>query len=109
MATQGMITLTRDNEVRMKIIAGCNGGFVIDTLNQIMEAIDDKTRLPAIYAIALAAKLGCKKCLVILTKTGIYHELDEPISDLYRETFEKRRFNPRWDNGRIGMYIEMEV
>lgn len=97
MATQGIISIMKNNRVFIKIICGCDGynaKKLVDTIkNNKLENIQD------IYNAAIKDKFGCKDCLVVMNTDNIFFEGDGDIGQLYREKFDDPSFNPRWENG----------
>lgn len=99
MATQGMITVLKNQMVVMKIIAGSNG--------QKSERVAQKIRknwplsIDEAYKIALKTGLGSKNCLVVLTADDCRYDGDDDLSELYRENFDQPSFNPRWRCGLV--------
>lgn len=97
MATQGIISVISENEVVMKVIAGCDG-YLSPTAAKAIKAEWPVTPERA-YDPCLQTGLGCDDCLVVMDKTTIISKFDEDVGPLYRETFSDPNFNPRWKNG----------
>ncbi len=96
--TQGLVTIQKDGKVVVKIVAGCNGKIA----KTLASAIQDLGRVPKLreaYDLAQKAGFGSKECLVVVGARSFFHQCDEPLSQLFRETFKQPRFNPRWDLG----------
>jgi hypothetical protein len=108
MPTNALISITKNGETYVKIIAGCEGqraGLVVKELMSRMLA-DEQTDLKDIYNIAKEKKLGCEECLVVMSETEILYEGFDEVAPGYRETFDDPRFNPRTSKGDLGyLYI----
>ena len=97
MATQGLVTVKEQGKVVMKVIAGCDGYYaknLADALRTNWPVDADEA-----YHIANDLKFGCSECLVVLTQDNSRFDGNGELGDLYRETFSKPRFNPRWKCG----------
>lgn len=105
MSTMGMVTLRSKGKVVMKVVAGCNGNLVREVANQLRAVWPvDANRA---YDFMEEIGFGCDDCLVVITALEIaYRGGDEPLSPLYRETFEQPEFNPRWDAG-LSEFLEV--
>jgi hypothetical protein len=105
MATQGIVTVTKDEAVVLKVIAGSDGKNakkLAATLREMRPPFVAKQ----VYAIAKQCKFGSEHDLVVLTEKVEYSKCIEPISPLYRSTFSQPQFNPRWECG-IADYVEV--
>lgn len=105
MATQGMVSVTKNGATAIKIIAGCNGY----NAPLVGEAVRRLERIPTIeeaFEIATEHSFGSESCLVVMDGTRHIFESDEALPDRYRETFDDPRFNPRWDSGEVE-YLEV--
>lgn len=100
MSTQGIVTITSGDKVLMKIVAGCNG-FNAKSLKERISQMWPVSAEQA-YQIANEEGFGCKRCLIVISEEKIIHDdsIDQgEISKLYRKTFNKPKFNPRWARG----------
>ena len=113
MATQGLLTIMKDNKVKYKIIAGCNG-FNIDKVKEkilmtephILFSSSELVISILLHTGAILLNFGCKDCLVVISEYGGYYQFKEPLSSLYGETFNQPEFNPRWEYGTAD-YVEV--
>lgn len=96
MSTQGLLTLTRNGEVILKAVCGCNG-FNVGALAEKVEGLDILV-VNEVYRAAKEVRFGCPACLVVFDEDEKRSQDDEGL-DLYRETFSQPRFNPRWRRG----------
>ncbi len=107
MATQGLISITKNNSTYIKIVCGCNG-FNAEAVAKIIK--DNKPEnIEDIYDIAITNGLGCMDCLVVMDKDNILYRGDDDVPLLYRETFYDPKFNPRWISGITGNTIVFEA
>lgn len=97
MATQGLVTIIKDKKVFIKVVSGCNG-FNAKNLAESIKTLKLQT-IEEIYDQALKDKFGCTACLVVYDKNHAIKMDDEKLSGLYTKTFNKPKFNPRWDCG----------
>lgn len=102
MATQGMISITRDGNVVRKIIAGCDGFNASLVAKKIME--DLIFDLQELFDLCLENNFGCSDCLVVQSKKEYIsmERIDKIGNKLYEERFEDPKFNPRWECGSVG-------
>jgi len=98
MATQGLVTIQKNGEVVMKIVAGCDG-MQAGTLASAIRGLDRVPGLYEAYDLALKVGFGSKENLVVLEKKASFHQCEEILSRRYRRTFKQPRFNPRWKYG----------
>lgn len=109
--TQGMITIISraTKQVLTKIVVGDNGMLINNVIKDIKAKKVEPNNLQKFYELAKQNRFGCKDCLVIMDKN---HEMflgedgDEELDERYRNTFNKPKFNPRWDCGEVE-YLEM--
>jgi len=102
MSTNGMISIVKNGETIVKVIAGCDGYNAESATQEIIEYIAmGGEDLEDIYEIAVEKKFGCKDCLTVLGKKRSLCKgySSEPIS--YRETFDDPQFNPRNKDGSV--------
>jgi hypothetical protein len=97
----GLVTIQSKEGVLMKIVAGCGGQLakgVAEALRVVWPV--DASRA---YEIACGVGLGCEcpgKCLIVITESGIVlGGREEPMPDVYRETFQLPNFNSRQRDG----------
>ena len=99
MATNGIISIVRDNKVVFKCIAGCDGYNAEKTVKALKK--NGKYTLREIYKVCLDNNFGCKGgCLVVQSADDfIGVDKEEGLSELYENKFSDRNFNPRWERG----------
>jgi hypothetical protein len=96
MATQGLVSVTRNGKVVAKAVAGCDGY----NANKLAQAIQANGYFDAeiIAGVAKDVGFGCDDCLVVMDSQGSIIAGDEP-GPLYRQQFSDPLFNPRWECG----------
>jgi hypothetical protein len=105
MATQGLLSIVdKANKVKFKIVCGCNGSNIKALAESVKKLFNDEKPITAtrLYIMADDHACGCKDCLAVLSDTEvIYHGDgdDLEISESYRKTFNRPKFNPRWEVG----------
>lgn len=104
MATQGIVSIISKGKTLIKAVAGCDG-YNAKELAQIIRDNNLGT-VEAIYKAAEHASFGCSQCLVVMDGEKVMYNGEGELSDLYKETFNDPRFNPRWENGTAG-HIEI--
>lgn len=98
MATNGIISVMKDNKVVFKCIAGCNG-MTAETTAKAIKEIENPT-LDNIYKTCLDYAFGCKECLVVQSETGHkFIDQEDDLHELYIKKFTDPNFNPRWERG----------
>lgn len=116
MGTQAVISVTKDNRVQYKIVAGCNGQKAA-SLAEFLRFCLFPYHPEAVRAIARRMGLGCSDCLVVSyrDRNGNIGHLGEgqgSIRDqnrLYEEKFDDPKFNPRWEAGTADRTFIVEV
>jgi len=115
MATQGIVSIVDGDKVLLKVVAGCDGYNAKTLARRLFEMWPISPT--AAYGLAEEVGFGCDHCRFVITEYSILglndtHQVrnveedkDEDFS-LYRETFQKPRFNPRWPSGTAD-YIEV--
>ena len=102
--TQGLLSIVCGGRVVLKAVCGCDGGNVRELAKEIRE----KGIAPSVAQVRRLAEkhgFGCDECRVILTgfrgEVQIHTKIKEwyDPDDLYRSTFAKPKFNPRWKRG----------
>ena len=93
MSTPGLVTVvSSDNNVIMKIMAGCNGAKVEKVASWVQKnwpiSVDDA------YKAAKKIGFGCTKCLVVATDFKIKQEAGDEIRSIRRRTFQRPRSHP---------------
>jgi hypothetical protein len=104
MASQGLVSVRSDDKVIMKIIAGLDGQFAKELAKILREQWP--MDIDSVYERALNLGFGSMETLVVITTDGIRFEGDDELSLLYRSTFDKPDFNPRWQYGTAD-YVEI--
>src|SRR5262249_46377412 len=107
MATQGMITLVRDNRTVMKIVAGCNGQRASFVASLIAEHRVEE--IGKLVELAYSYGLGCTFCLVVFNRTEHRARIGDELGPLYLETFDEPTFNPRWAQGTTGYLFTVDM
>lgn len=98
MATQGLVSVVHRGEVKIKIIAGCNGYKAKYLASQIRKM----GRIPTLdeaFKLAQACEFGSPENLVVLDSKHSKKTGRGRLKGRYRETFRNPHFNPRWDRG----------
>jgi len=99
MATQGVVSITKDGRVQIKIVVGCDGyrAPAVAKQLQLRGAVPDAAEA---YNIAQKIGFGCERCRVVLSDSDTITEDDpDELGPLYRSTFDDPKFNPRWEQG----------
>ena len=97
--TQGLLTVTQNGKVVLKIVVGCNG-YNINEIARLVKIEHDFSNPEPFYDMAEHVDFGCDACRVIMTKDEIYPpEMESEVTPLFRKTFNKPEFNPRWKHG----------
>jgi hypothetical protein len=108
MATQGIISITKDGKTVYKCIAGCNGYNIKKATEKLTNAIKHHNKLPRISDIFYSlhnSGFACDDCLVVLGEGQHYSNIRDDNDDswkpddLYLSTFNDPKFNPRWECG----------
>ncbi len=108
MGTQAIISIRKNGNMEMKIIAGINGA----NASAVAKAIRKLGEVPTLnkaYDIAVENEFGVEESLVVMTaldhlfKDG---DLSDELSDRYYKTFDNPNFNPRWEQG-FADYVEI--
>lgn len=98
MATQGLVTVQdADGEVLMKIVVGMDGHKAKETADAIKQAWPIEAA--EAYRISLDIGFGTEDSLVVMTGLETVFRGVGELDRLYRETFGKPHFNPRWSRG----------
>jgi len=105
--TQGLISVTHNDEVVMKIVVGCNGYHFKKVVKQLKG--EWPVSLERAYEIALENDFGSENCLVVMDGNSEIFKGDEDHSPLYRETFADPNFNPRWECGLTDKFEILKV
>jgi hypothetical protein len=109
MGTQAVVSVRQDDNVVMKLVAGCNG---VQT-RTLADAIRRLGRVPTFLeasVIARDAHYGCDACFVVVTPGMVFisnvdayerpEEYDNPNGfESYFRTLNDPNWNPRWANG----------
>jgi len=105
MATQGIISIIKENKVIFKCVAGCNGMTATKTANELKKL--KEPTLEQVYEICLKNNFGCNDCLIVQSENTYKSADDEDeISELYKTKFQDAQFNPRWEYG-IASIVEV--
>ncbi len=106
MATQGLVTVTSDGQVVMKVVAGCNG-MLAKSMAQSLAAKWPLSTEEA-HSLALRTGFGDATCLVVMTTEDVC-SLESDLHPRYHETFQQPDFNPRWEHGTADHTVIIEV
>lgn len=110
MATQGLLTLVRDNKVLAKVVAGCDGDLVVELAYKVRTTSCTTAR--ELFKAAKELRLGGSSSLVVIAKeNGAFviednADMGKKDAERYMDTFDKPRWNPRWDYGTAD-YVEV--
>ena len=109
MATQGLVTIRKNEKIRIKIVAGCNGARAIK-LAQAILALNRGDKIPSareVLRMSAQVGFGCRTCRVVVTETEELYQFVGHLSEAYRRTFGTDPcFNPRWESG-VADYVEV--
>jgi hypothetical protein len=95
MATQGLVSVVRDDKVILKVAVGCDGYRALALARRVIaEGIETAD---ALGKAAESEELGCSDCRVIMDTERTYFPVE--CHESYRKTFGEPFFNPRWDSG----------
>lgn len=105
MATQGVISIVKDNKVLFKCVAGCNAMTAKKTA-RALKKLENPT-IDEVYLVCLKNNFGCNDCTVVQSETE-YRQIDmeDGLAPLYIEKFNDPEFNPRWNRG-TSSYVEI--
>jgi hypothetical protein len=104
--TQGLVTIMQGRNVRMKIVTGCDGMKAKRLSNAIVKLGRVPTLVEA-YNLALKLGFGSPSSLVVVGANRSKFETGaQRLPPLYRKTFNRQGFNPRWKHGTAD-YIEV--
>lgn len=99
MATQGLLSITRDGKVVAKIVTGSDGYYIPD----LAKALRKKPTTTATELMRMAKSVGLGGCsLIVQTAPDVFLSDDDnpdELPELYKTKFHESRFNPRWANG----------
>ena len=109
MGTQGIVSIVDGDNVLFKIITGADG-YNADQLVGAIKNHNTPLTLETLYQMALDNDFGGEQSLVVLNATDYYHRIDdvEELPELYRSTFNRPEFNPRWRHG-TAAYVRVVV
>ena len=96
MATQGVISIVKNDKTLYKCVVGCNGMNASKTAEIIRE--QKPKNIKEVYSICSDNDFGCKDCLVVQSADNHLPE-DIELGELYYTEFEDSTFNPRWRHG----------
>lgn len=100
MATNGIISIIKNDQVQIKCVAGCNGMEAEKTAKALSEL--QNPTIDEVYKVCLDNHFGCKDCTVVQSETEHRCHPDyqeEELDPLYKEKFNDPHFNPRWSYG----------
>lgn len=102
MATQGVFTVVQGGQVALKIITGQDGYNMPELAGEIRKRMREKGEVPSpaeAYDIAIRVGFGNQRSLVTMGRRESFHKCEGRLPRLYRETFYRPEFNPRWKQG----------
>ena len=111
MGTMGLVTVRDTEKVLMKIVVGTDGMRVKQMAKMIRTFIRKNGRHPIIREavdMAKAVHFGSENDRIVITADSHYSECGQP-GQLYRDTFDQPKFNPRWDIGITEFYQEVNI
>jgi hypothetical protein len=120
MATQGLVSIVSNKKVLMKIVCGCEG-YNAPKLATALKGFSFPIKEKMAYHLARKNNFGCDNCLFVITETSIFGKDEDDCevkdleksgefdSPLYRSTFNKAKFNPRWKLGTADYTIVINV
>lgn len=91
----------------MKIVAGSNGYNAEKVAEKIRANPALARNCALMYMTALNVGFGSEGCLVVINPLREFHRINENLNPLYRSTFDKPEFNPRWERGSVEHYEEV--
>jgi hypothetical protein len=92
--------------VVVKVIVGCAGFNVAAFAGEVVKR--KLTDLKHLELLADNVEFGCTSCRVLMDQNEILADAD-CVSDLYRQTFDQPMFNPRWECGLPGCYLQIDI
>lgn len=97
--TNGLVSVLRNDEVIVKVVAGCNGYLSTDLSTAIQK--DNISDPEAIFNLAKKIGFGSQDCLVVQDHCVNFYDGDESLGILYYDQlkFKDPKFNPRWECG----------
>jgi hypothetical protein len=118
MGTQGLVTIVSKNDgtVLLKAVTGMDG----DRAKLLARELKKRwpLSLKEAHAIAKEVEFGPPESLVVFTREEACFDHDDeqlPVEELpedcklYRATFDKPRFNPRWERGTADYVVVVRV
>lgn len=103
MGTIGLVSVRRNGNVVMKLVAGMDGQTAKNVANRICEmGIDD---IDAVYAMAIEESFGHTGTLVVYTANDFRADAEEccesfeALGSLYHDNLLDPYFCPRWECG----------
>lgn len=96
MGTQGVVSVVKNGETKVKVVVGCEG-YNADGLAERIKA-EGLQSIHEIYEAARVQPFGCIDCLVVMDKETALPD-EEDLFGLYRDKFGDPEFNPRWRHG----------
>lgn len=98
MGTQSVVSVVKDGKTLVKCVAGCS-----NCDEQKFAELIAKRQLAnakAIHDLAVWFGFGCVDCTVTTNGIEIFgKDTDGLLEGLYGSTFNRPKFNPRWDYG----------
>lgn len=105
--TPGIISVTKDGKVVVKIIAGSDGMYALEVARDL-RALGRVPTIEEAYDISKKRHLGsCGLVVMDESREKSDFEDDGELHPRYRETFQNPRFNPRWEHGYTEFYEEI--
>lgn len=98
MATSAVISVRKAKRVVLKIIAFNTGIEVLKVVSEIRELGRVPTMHEA-YLICFKNNLGIDASRIIMDERQAFHGRESALPPIYRESFRKSKFDPRWRSG----------
>jgi hypothetical protein len=99
MPSKGLVTVTRNGQVEMKIIAGSNGHKAVALANCIRRQRTLPYPAQVGYNVAALHGFGSEDSLVVMDRMRIDFRGGVELSPLCRSTFDQPEFNPLSEDG----------
>ncbi|MGD1524140.1 hypothetical protein [Vibrio owensii] len=110
MATQGLLSIVKNNVVLAKIVAGCNGDEIAELLYKVRTTSDYSSN--NLFKLARSVAFGGSDSLVVMARESnevMFAEnadMTDQDKSHYLETFNNPEWNPRWRFGTAD-YVEV--
>jgi hypothetical protein len=102
MATQGLLSIVKNNQVHIKVICGWNGDCIPELKEKISSLTPEQMTPEIVHQHALDIVGGSDRLVTqYATDKCIFEdkEFEPKQGDNYFKHFNDPTFNPRWDHG----------